>query len=498
MSCRKALMELSRQGIIRFPRPPRSGLFIAKSPRQPLDLPLQIHEITGSLEKLGEVEIIAVDAKNKTASRIWNALMDRYHYLGHGPLCGAQMRYLIRSSVHQWIGGMAFSAAAWRVHARDEWIGWSDQARRQNLSKVLCNSRFLLIPRIPNLASHVLGMCARRISQDWHSRYAFEPLLIETYVEPSAYRGTCYRAANWLHVGTTTGRGRMDRDHANSVPAKDVYIFPLVDEARRLLCNVPNPVEPNFAGNNAAAEGVWTESDNWAQDEFGKADFTDLRLTKRLVTLAQDLYARPQANIAQACQNRAKTKAAYRFFAHQDTSMEKILEPHYETTLHRARKNAVALAVSDTTTLDYSTHPATERLGPIAGFAEGPIGLIVHDTMAFNLEGTPLGLLDVQCWVRQPEAFGKRKRRAALPIEQKESSKWLKSFQQVALAQNKCPDTVFVSVADREADLYDLFELALANPSGPKLLVRAQQKRPLADEDGYIWEKVFLRILPVI
>ena len=157
MSCRKALMELSRQGIIRFPRPPRSGLFIAKSPRQPLDLPLQIHEITGSLEKLGEVEIIAVDAKNKTASRIWNALMDRYHYLGHGPLCGAQMRYLIRSSVHQWIGGMAFSAAAWRVHARDEWIGWSDQARRQNLSKVLCNSRFLLIPRIPNLASHVSG-----------------------------------------------------------------------------------------------------------------------------------------------------------------------------------------------------------------------------------------------------------------------------------------------------------------------------------------------------
>lgn len=490
MSCRKALMELSRQGIIEFPRPPRSGLFIPKARPRPPDLCPQIHEITGSLEELGDVEIIPVDAKNRSASRTWNALMDRYHFLGHGPLCGAQMRYLIRSSVHRWIGGLAFSAAAWRVHARDEWIGWSDQARRQNLSKVLCNSRFLLIPRIPNLASHVLGMCTRRIPQDWQSRYAVEPLLIETYVERGAYQGTCYRAANWLHVGTTRGRGRMDRDHANTVPTKEVYVFPLQDEARRLLCTAPDPVEPSPARDNAAPEQVWMESGNWAHDEFGKADFADSRLTKRLVTLAEDLYARPQAHIAQACQSRAKTKAAYRFFAHRDTSMEKILEPHYETTLHRIRKNPVVLAVSDTTSLDYSTHPATERLGPIAGFAEGPIGLIVHDTMAFNPEGTPLGLLDVQCWARQPDTFGKRKRRATLPIEQKESSKWLKSFRQVALAQKKCPDTQLVSVGDREADLYDLFELALADPSGPKLLVRAQQKRPLADEEGYIWEKV--------
>jgi hypothetical protein len=202
------------------------------------------------------------------------------------------------------------------------------------------------------------------------------------------------------------------------------------------------------------------------------------------------MYARPQANIAQACQSRAKTKAAYRFLAHQDTSMEKILEPHYQTTLRRVQRHPVVLAVQDTTSLNYSTHPATERLGLIGGSADGPIGLIVHDTMAFSPEGTPLGLLDVQCWARQPDAFGKRKRRATVPIEQKESYKWLKSFQQVALAQKKCPDTVIVSVGDREADLYDLFELALTDTSGPKLLVRAQQKRPLADEEGYIWEKV--------
>jgi len=282
----------------------------------------------------------------------------------------------------------------------------------------------------------------------------------------------------------------MDRTHTGSVPTKDVYIFRLVDKACRLLCTVPDPAEPSPGGGDTAAEEVWTESSNWAQDEFGRADFADLRLTKRLVTLAQDMYARPQANIAEACQSRAKTKAAYRFFAHQDMSMEKILEPHYETTLHRARKNTVVLAVQDTTTLNYSTHPATERLGPIGGFADGPIGLIVHDTMAFNPEGTPLGLLDVQCWARQPDAFGKRKRRATVPIEQKESYKWLKSFQHVALAQKTCPHTVFVSIGDREADLYDLFELALTDPSGPKLLVRAQQKRPLAEEDGYIWEKV--------
>jgi hypothetical protein len=118
------------------------------------------------------------------------------------------------------------------------------------------------------------------------------------------------------------------------------------------------------------------------------------------------------------------------------------------------------------------------------------IGLILHDTMTFNRDGTPLGLLDVQCWARDGEDFGKKKRRHKVPIEEKESHKWLISFRKVAEAQKRCPETTLVSVGDREADIYELFELALKEPSAPKLLVRASQNRILAEGQGHLWDKV--------
>jgi len=148
------------------------------------------------------------------------------------------------------------------------------------------------------------------------------------------------------------------------------------------------------------------------------------------------------------------------------------------------------LAVQDTTTLNYSAHPATENLGPIGSWRDGSIGLLLHDTMAFNREGTPMGLLDVQCWARDGADFGKKKRRHSLPIEQKESFKWLVSFRKVSQAQKQCPETMLVSVGDREADVYQLFELALSDPLGPKLLIRAEQDRLLAEGQGHLWEKM--------
>ena len=170
--------------------------------------------------------------------------------------------------------------------------------------------------------------------------------------------------------------------------------------------------------------------------------------------------------------------------------MDALLEPHIEATQQRIRKENIVLAVQDTTSLDYSTHPATQDLGPISSYPNGIIGLIVHDTMAFSVEGTPLGLLDVQCWARNGEEFGKKHRRKKLPIEQKESRKWLRSFRHLDQVQQQCPDTTLVSVGDREADIYELFHLALEKPSGPKLLVRAEQDRLLADGQGHLWAQV--------
>jgi len=481
MSCRVALLKLARKGLIRLPAAhhPRPGG--EKKPRAVLDMALA--PIDCALKELGRVELIAVGSAGSKAAAVWKGLMERYHYLGSGLLCGAQIRYLVRSEGGQWLGALAFSSAAWRVAARDRWIGWSEQARREHLDRVIGNSRFLILPhvRVPHLASHVLALSLRRVRQDWQERYGVEPVLVESFVEQGRFSGTSYRAANWQHVGQTEGRGRQDREHKASVGVKEVYVYPLESGAREVLCAT-------------TAETVTIsplpEGADWAEAELGGASFGDERLRQRLLILARDLYARPQANIPQACQSRARTRAAYRFFEHSRTSMDKILESHYEATVRRIAKEPVVLIAQDTTSLNYSTHPATEGLGPIATKQEGWVGLIVHDSVAFNLEGTPLGLMDVQCWARDPESFGKKHRRYELPIEQKESQKWLRAYEQACRAKEHCPNTLVVSVGDREADIYELFERASRSNSGAELLVRATRDRVLADDQGHLWPKV--------
>ena len=484
MSCRVALLKMHRQGVLELPECNDRPSF---QPRTEQKYSIgEIGTVCCDLRQLGGVELIRIDSRESKASRVWNTLMESYHYLGSGPLCGAQMRYLIKSACYGWLGGLSFSGAAWRVEARDRWIGWGDAARKQYLGKVVCNSRFLILPQVqvPNLASHVLSLSAKRLCRDWFERYGFEPVLLETFVERDRFRASCYRGANWQYVGSTCGRGRQDRDRNNAVPIKDVYVFALRKDARQVLCCEPMSTV-------VTSEPKETKQvEDWAQEEFGDADLGDTRLTNRLVSLVRDFYARPQASVPQACQSRAKTKAAYRFFEHPRINMDKVLEQHYESTLGRVSQQGLVLAVQDTTTLNYSAHPATENLGPIGYRLDKGIGLIVHDTMTFTQDGTPLGLLDVQCWARDGADFGKKKRRHQLPIEQKESNKWLVSFRKVAEAQKRCPQTMLVSVGDSEADVYELFELALRDPYGPKLLVRAYQNRVLAREQGYLWEKI--------
>ena len=167
--------------------------------------------------------------------------------------------------------------------------------------------------------------------------------------------------------------------------------------------------------------------------------------------------------------------------------MNAILSSHYDATMERIAREKinVVLAVQDTTTLNYTAHPP-QGVGPINTSQNREVGLVLHDTVAFTPAGTPLGLLNVQCWARDPEQAGKRHRRHQLPIEEKESLKWLVSYRAVAEAQKLCPDTVLISVADREADLYEFFHEAAQNPQGPGLLVRAERtrNRKVEPDDG--------------
>ena len=488
MSCRLALRRLEQQGQLVLPAArSRPGQQRRRRPRDRAQRPVETAKVCCGLAQLGPVELVLVGSCDRQASRVWNALMKRHHYLGAGPLCGAQMRYLVRSPQRGWLGGLAFSGAAWRLKARDQWIGWRESVRQQHLERVVGNSRFLILPQVevPHLASKVLGMATRRLASDWQQRYGYQPLLVETFVDSARFRGTSYRAANWLEVGQTQGRGRQDRDRHCGKPVKRVFVYPLQKRARQQLSQLPAATGPSAPVRPPAAAAA-----DWAEEEFGGAELGDRRLSERLLVLARDFYARPEASLPGACRSRAKTKAAYRFLEHSDTDMQRLLAPHYRATQHRVGGQAVVLAVQDTSSLNYSAHPATENLGPIGSQLEGPVGLLLHSTMAFTLEGTPLGLLNVQCWARDQGAFGKRHRRKQRAIEEKESAKWLQSFQAAAQTQRQCRATQVISVGDREADIYELFHLALAEPAGPKLLVRAQHPRVLAEEQGPLWEAV--------
>jgi hypothetical protein len=379
---------------------------------------------------------------------------------------------------------LGFSAAAWQLRDRDRFIGWSVRARQAHLHEVVVNSRFLLLPwvKVPHLASHVLALASRQLPADWQAIYGHRPLLLETYVEQERFAATCYRAANWQYVGKTAGRGRQDRDRSQQVPIKAIYLYPLATDWQRRLCR-----EPPRRRQPLPAESA--EASDWAWREFADAAVGDRRLRRRLVSVAEDFYARPQANLPQACGTRAKTKAAYRLLDHDQLSLPQLLAGHHASTVERMGEHPVVLAVQDTTTLNYGSHLDTDGLGPIGSQKNGAQGLLLHDTMAFTPQGVPLGLLDVQLWARPPEAFGKRAQRSRLPIEQKESQKWLHSFAAAAAAQRELPHTQVVSIGDREADIYELFQLALSRQDHPQLLVRAEQDRRV-DNGQKLWQTV--------
>ena len=434
---------------------------------------------------LGVVELVPVTSRDRLEHGQWMGLMQEHHYLGAGPLCGAQIRYLVRCPKGL-LGALAFSACAWRLAARDRSIGWSDRARRRNLQLVVSNSRFLLVPKIPNLASHVLSLAVSRLASDWQERYGYRPVLVESFVDGSRFKGSSYRAANWRHVGSTSGRGRQDRKHAAALEKKEVFLFPLEPLWREKLC-----IEP-------VRRFIKSDEKDWAEAEFGGANLHEARLTKRLVYIAKDFCARPTESIPAACGARSRTKAVYRFFSHEKVSMEAILEPHYESTISRAAKEKTILAIQDTTSLNYTAHLATEGLGPIGTCSETlSLGLYVHSTLALNLSGTPLGLLDVQCWARDPEEHGKSKERENLPIEDKESRKWLIGYLATVKAGRRLKDTRIVNVCDREADVFELFELALGEKDQPHLLIRAKQPRKIESADPktpHLWD--YVRSLP--
>jgi hypothetical protein len=223
MACRTLLLKLERADLIRLPKrrvPSTNGLrnrnvaFVAHA-NEP---------IRCALRDLRPLSVNVVEPGSQELA-LFNCLLGRYHYLGHRNTVGENIRYLVRDRVGRPLGCALFGSAAWKCAARDSWIGWDRSARERNLGLLTNNTRYLVLPwiTVPHLASHLLGLIARRIRADWQVKYGHAVHALETFVD-CRFRGTCYRAANWVRLGETQGRTRNDRERRIRAPVKDVYL----------------------------------------------------------------------------------------------------------------------------------------------------------------------------------------------------------------------------------------------------------------------------------
>jgi hypothetical protein len=234
MVCRGLLLMLERAGHITLP----AVRFVPRNPfvkrTKPAPVLIDTSELRGGLTEIGLLELQQV--RRTPEEVLFNSLLEHYHYLGYEQPVGEQLKHLV------WAGGRPVACLAWssaprHLGPRDRFIGWEPAARKRNIHLIAYNTRFLILPwvRVPHLASHILGLMARRLSADWQQVYGHPIYLLETFVDPARFRGTSYRAANWIAIGSTTGRGKDDLTHRPNRPIKEILVLPLRRGFRSLL-----------------------------------------------------------------------------------------------------------------------------------------------------------------------------------------------------------------------------------------------------------------------
>ena len=232
MSCRVAMLRMQDDGLIKLPAPrhrhcPANNVqFTSATAPKP--------EINKPVHALACVQLRIVMGRQQ--SRLWNEYIHRYHYLGYKPLPGAQLRYFVISE-NNIIALLGFGASAWQCAPRDKYIGWTHDQRKKKLQYIVNNARFLILPwvKCKNLASKILSLTSHRLSRDWQDHYGYQPVLLETFVERDRFAGTSYKAANWVLVGQTKGRGKLGPAGKISVPIKDLWLYPLERNFRHIL-----------------------------------------------------------------------------------------------------------------------------------------------------------------------------------------------------------------------------------------------------------------------
>ena len=236
MSARVALLRMQRDGLLTLPpalpAPPRPAPLRPSPASDPPSLAL----LPATLAEARPLRLVPLRPRDPQ-SRTWNEFVQRYHYLGYTPLPGAQLRYFVQAADGLLLALLGCGAAAWKTAPRDRFVGWDRATRERNLPRVVNHARYLILPwiRLPCLASHLLACLERQLPHDWHERYRIRPVLLETFCEIPRFAGTCYRAANWIHLGQTQGRGKLDTHCEYAKPVKNIFVKPLCPDWKAIL-----------------------------------------------------------------------------------------------------------------------------------------------------------------------------------------------------------------------------------------------------------------------
>jgi len=478
-TCLKALRDLDKRDYIALPAP----LTSKGSEWRPRRMDHMVPAPAGVPSEVGAFEHLTLDLVNdENQMRLWNEMMIREHPQGHRPLVGRQVRYLIWSECG-WLGAFGFAAPALALRDRDSWIGWDAEARRLYLDRIVCLSRFLIRPSVhcSNLASSVLGQCLRMMPLDFEDRYGYRPYLVESFVDTAPHLGTSFKATNWMRVGKTQGRGRHDSNHKHAETSKDIYLYPLRHDFRKLMGVAKG------AGKGPLHPATGLRGKGWVWQEFGAAQLGDKRLTNRLCSIAQVLSDNPGETITTASGgDHVVTQGFYRFIDHPNEalSMDVINASHRDQTIRRMAGQSRVLCIQDSTDLNYGTLEQCAGLGLIGKNEKNTTsGLSLHSTFVTTETGLPLGVLRPTCDAPTFKSDGSAQGedRKMIPIEEKSSFRWIVHFRDCQEIAKQLPETKILCIMDREADMFDLFH-AWRKDQRVDLLVRAKHNRKITGD----------------
>ena len=426
-------------------------------------------EVPNRVDRIAWLRLLRVTTAPQ--QHVWNRLMQDEHAQGAVRHAGHQLRYLVLSP-HGLVGAAGFAAAAPQLAARDAWIGWDPAARTAHMHQVIALSRFLVRPGLAcnNLASCVLAMLLRRVSNDFEEQHGFRPVLIETFNDPARHEATSLRATHWHLVGKTSGVGRYALPGAARKTPKQIYLYPLVADWKTQLGVTPARVAARGAG-----EGL--DEASWAANEFGAASLGDARLTRRLVQSASIQAAAPDKSfIGAAGTDKAAISGYYRLIEHPDAtavSVKSVVATHRGRTQERMQDQSVCLVIEDGTDLNFATRGGCKGLGTISKNkgSSGTLGLHLHSSYVTSGTGVPLGVARME--FEAPDGKPDRNK----PVDQRKSARWLRVCGYRALA-SPLVDTQVIAVCDRVADIHALFARQQDNED-VALLVRAKHDRSL-------------------